>query len=228
MRASLSAAPGIEYHAGRFGSELLLRRPPSSEIVPKLLFSGTEGGSNCRTLVDEGVRRILTLGLESLSLRDGMGLRSKSRARCAALAKGESVEELVVEGPAAVEDEGSTGIFSKSWSLLSASLWDRKRRISRLGQGWRRSGWCLSRCYQVLLTLKEMETSRTKTLSRGIARSDMTAAAVEKTWKRLYDALELELLSTQHSTYSATMAICGSEPSGAARDGFDSNLNRFE
>jgi hypothetical protein len=44
MRASLSAAPGSEYHAGRWGSELLRRRPGSSEMVCKLLSGG--GSSN--------------------------------------------------------------------------------------------------------------------------------------------------------------------------------------
>lgn len=100
-------------------------------MVPKLLFSGGGGGSNWRTLVAEGVRRILTLGLESLSFREAMGLRIISLARCAALAKGESDAELAVEGPAAAEDKGSAGTFSMFWSLslLSASLLERKRRI---------------------------------------------------------------------------------------------------
>lgn len=125
MRVSLSAAPGNEYHAGRFGSELLRRRPPSSAIVFKVLSGG--GGSNWRMLVAEGVRRIRTLGLESLSFRETTGLCIKSRACRATLAKG------AVRGPAADEDdeEASTGTFSTPTSLLSAeSLLDRKRRIS--------------------------------------------------------------------------------------------------
>lgn len=115
--------------------------------MPKLLASGGGVGSNCRTLVDEGVRRILTLGLESLSFRDAMGLRIISRARCAALARGESVDELAVDGPAAAEDEVSTGRFSTFWSLLSASLLERKRRISRSFRGWRGSEVVLIRSY---------------------------------------------------------------------------------
>jgi hypothetical protein len=59
-------------------------------------------------LVDEGVRRILTLGLELLLLVVAMGLRIISRARCAALARGESVDDVAVEGPAC-DDEASAG-----------------------------------------------------------------------------------------------------------------------